>query len=233
MLRHRNIILLLLMIFIGYSCNSSSSSNQVSQKATQLSRSEAAPTQVIIEPVKEGLPVVKEGDSIIVVRSDNTRQVIQVLVGESSVQESTIPGYSQVMTGLVVRVSDGDTVVLLDAEKTQHRIRLDGIDCPESKQSFGSKATQFVRDKIGNETVNVHYNKKDRYGRVLGVVVTQEGENINEALLANGLAWHYKYYNDNPVYAKLEQEAKDKKLNIWSEKNPIEPYEFRKMQKKK
>ena len=33
-------------------------------------------------------------------------------------------------------------------------------DCPESKQSFGSKATQFVRDKIGNETVNVHYNKK-------------------------------------------------------------------------
>lgn len=233
MLRHRNFILLLLMIFIGYSCNSSSSSNQVSQKATQLSRSEAVPTQVIVEPVKEGLPVVKEGDSIIVVRSDNTRQVIQVLVGESNVQESTIPGYSQVMTGLVVRVSDGDTVVLLDADKTQHRIRLDGIDCPESKQSFGSKATQFVRDKIGNETVNVHYNKKDRYGRVLGVVVTQEGENINEALLANGLAWYYKYYNDNPVYAKLEQEAKDKKLNLWSEKNPIEPYEFRKMKKKK
>lgn len=79
----------------------------------------------------------------------------------------------------------------------------------------------------------MHYNKKDRYGRVLGVVVTQEGENINEALLANGLAWHYKYYNDNPVYAKLEQEAKDKKLNLWSEKNPIEPYEFRKMKKKK
>ena len=49
-------------------------------------------------------------------------------------------------TGKVVNVSDGDTITVLDAGKRQHKIRLDGIDAPESSQNFGARAKQSLSD---------------------------------------------------------------------------------------
>lgn len=46
---------------------------------------------------------------------------------------------SKTLVGKIIRVSDGDTVVLLDADNTQHRIRLDGIDCPEKVNRMEQK----------------------------------------------------------------------------------------------
>jgi endonuclease YncB( thermonuclease family) len=43
------------------------------------------------------------------------------------------------LTGRMVRVIDGDTIVVLDAEKVQHKIRLQGIDAPESGQAYGTQ----------------------------------------------------------------------------------------------
>lgn len=132
------------------------------------------------------------------------------------------------LRGNIVRVSDGDTVVLLDSTNTQHRIRLDGIDCPEKGQPYGSKATQFVKDVTSkSKYVTIQWEKKDRYGRLLGYL-TVDGVNVNKELLQNGLAWHYKYFNKDKELADLEQQAKDKKLNLWSQPNPIEPYHWRK-----
>mgnify|MGYP001282441155 CR=1 FL=1 len=203
------------------SCASSPSSDRVSRKATQLSRSEVNYNSTEVESAVAHKDAKAKTKSEVVL-NDNTQ-----------VADKTIAGYSLSIQGQIVRVSDGDTVVLLDEDKIQHRVRLDGIDCPESKQAYGTKATQFVREKLGGGKATVYYNKKDRYGRLLGVLINSSGENINELLLANGLAWHYKHYNKNPIYTQLEQDAKDKRLNIWSEDNPIEPYEFRKMQRKK
>lgn len=132
------------------------------------------------------------------------------------------------LKGKIIRVSDGDTVVVLDSNNTQHRVRLDGIDCPEKGQPFGTKATNFVKELTSqSEYVVVEWEKKDRYGRILGVLYVGD-INVNEKLLENGLAWHYKHFNKDQKLADLEQQAKDKKLNIWSEKNPIEPYQWRK-----
>lgn len=131
------------------------------------------------------------------------------------------------LRGKIVRVSDGDTVVLLDSTNTQHKIRLDGIDCPEKGQPFGRKATDFVKQLTTGKEIVVEWEKKDRYKRILGVVYA-DGLNVNKELLKNGLAWHYKHFNQDKELAELEQQAKDKKLNIWSEKNPIEPYQWRK-----
>ena len=51
------------------------------------------------------------------------------------------------ITVKVVRIADGDTIrVLLD--KTQHKIRLEGIDAPEKGQAYGTKASQALADKI-------------------------------------------------------------------------------------
>lgn len=132
------------------------------------------------------------------------------------------------LKGKIIRVSDGDTVVVLDSTNTQHRVRLDGIDCPEKGQPFGTKAANFVKELTRQtEYVIVEWEKKDRYGRILGVLYVGD-INVNEKLLENGLAWHYKHFNQDQKLADLEQQAKDKKLNIWSEKNPIEPYQWRK-----
>lgn len=131
------------------------------------------------------------------------------------------------LKGKIVRVTDGDTVVLLDSTNTQHRIRLNGIDAPERGQPYGTKATNFVKELAAGKQATVEYENKDRYGRILGTLYVGD-KNINEELLKAGLAWHYKFYNKDKRLADLEKEAKEKKLNIWSEKNPIEPYRWRK-----
>jgi len=47
-----------------------------------------------------------------------------------------------VFTGKVVIITDDDTIVVLTEQKEQIKIRLEGIDCPESNQDFGNRAKQ-------------------------------------------------------------------------------------------
>ena len=84
----------------------------------------------------------------------------------------------QAITGKVVAIADGDTLTVLDASNRQHKIRLDGIDAPESSQDFGSRAKQSLSDLVFGKTVTVISSKKDRYGRTLGKV-TLDGRDIN------------------------------------------------------
>ena len=46
------------------------------------------------------------------------------------------PAYAEALIGVVVGVSDGDTITVLDAERQQHKVRLGGIDAPEKAQPF-------------------------------------------------------------------------------------------------
>ena len=131
---------------------------------------------------------------------------------------------TSVMTGRVVKVIDGDTITVLTAGK-QEKIRLLDIDAPEKKQAYGEKSRLFLADMVAGKTVRVEYKNRDRYGRILGVVFVG-GKNVNEEMLKAGLAWNYQY-SRNKRYAELEAEAKRKRLNIFSEKNPVNPYYFR------
>jgi endonuclease YncB( thermonuclease family) len=126
----------------------------------------------------------------------------------------------------VVSVADGDTFTLLTDQKTEIRIRLHGIDCPERTQDFGTVAKKFLSDKIYDKRVSVTQTDIDRYSRMIAIV-TLGSENINEAMLAAGLAWHYKRYDKNPTWAALEQEARKAKTGLWQNPNPIEPWEYR------
>lgn len=135
-----------------------------------------------------------------------------------------------VLIGKVVRVADGDTVTILTDQREQIRVRLDGIDAPERGQDFGTKATLFVRDLCLNKTVTIHKKETDRYGRVLGVLYVGD-VNVNEALIRQGLAWHYKHYSNDPILDSLERLARREKLNIWSMDSPIAPWIYRKSKK--
>lgn len=126
-----------------------------------------------------------------------------------------------------MRVADGDTITILDSTSTQIRIRLYGIDCPESHQDFGTVAKKFTADHCFQKTVQVEVKDIDRYGRTVGVVLLSDGTNLNKELLWAGLAWHYTHFDQSEEFATLENHAKKNKLKIWSMKDPIAPWDFR------
>ena len=140
--------------------------------------------------------------------------------------------WADVIKGRVVRVSDGDTIVVLDAKKVQHKIRLAGIDAPESKQAFGQVSKQGLADLVANKTVTVETNKKDRYGRLVGKVLVGN-QDVCLSQLELGLAWFYRQYQnelsdaDRKLYEDAEATAKDLKLGLWRDPAPVPPWEFR------
>ena len=107
---------------------------------------------------------------------------------------------AETLTGRVVRVTDGDTLVVLDVTKTQHKIRLQGIDAPERGQALGTKSKEHLSELVAGKTVVVDYNDYDRYQRVLGKVLVG-GEDVNLEQVEAGMAWHYKkYQGEQPMH---------------------------------
>ena len=141
--------------------------------------------------------------------------------------------FSAEIIGKVIGVSDGDTITVSDnLDKGKFRIRLNKIDAPEKKQAFGSKAKQFLSSLIFGRQVSVRFKEIDRYGRVLGVIYC-DGAEINLVMVQNGYAWHYSYYDITPAYIQAEKQARADKKGLWADPNPINPYQFRKSQKKR
>jgi len=136
------------------------------------------------------------------------------------------------IAGKVVGVSDGDTLTVLDASKTQYKIRLQGIDAPEKAQAFGEKSKQALSGMVFGKTVKIESKGTDRYSRTLGEVFV--GTNwINRAMVEQGWAWHYVQYSKSAELAKAEQEAKRKGLGLWRDKEPLPPWTFRKNKRTK
>lgn len=138
---------------------------------------------------------------------------------------------AQTVTGKVVKVKDGDTVVVLDSTKTMITVRLAGIDAPEKNQDYGQNAKQFTSDQIFGKVVTFKEISKDRYGRTVAFVF-YEKKNLSEELLKAGLAWHYIKYDKSKYLQELEDTARKNKTGLWSLPNPVPPSEFRKVKAK-
>lgn len=140
------------------------------------------------------------------------------------------------LQGKVVSVADGDTITVLDSQKTQHKIRLQGIDAPERAQAFGNKSKQSLHEMVHGKQVTVDYQKKDKYGRVVGKILLNSTDVCLEQL-KRGMAWHYKQYaneqpkEDQETYSLAEQQAKTELKGLWKDKQPVPPWEFRKQNK--
>jgi len=100
----------------------------------------------------------------------------------------SLPAAADTLQGRVVRVVDGDTVVVL-TDKVQHKIRLMGIDAPERKQAYGSVSTKYLSELVAGKTVVVEYRKRDRYGRIAGKILV-DGQNANLDQVRAGLDRH-------------------------------------------
>ena len=66
------------------------------------------------------------------------------------------------LTGRVAGVADGDTITLLDADRQQHKIRLQGIDAPERAQPYGQRSKESLSRLVFNKEVRVDWTKRDR-----------------------------------------------------------------------
>lgn len=136
------------------------------------------------------------------------------------------------LVGRVVGVSDGDTLTVLDDAKRQHKMRLSGIDAPESGQAFGNRSKQSLSDCAFGKHATVIGDKTDRYGRTVArVMVGAVDCNLRQIEL--GMAWHYKKYeNEQPpaersAYAAAELTARAQKRGLWSDLNPMPPWDWR------
>ena len=144
-----------------------------------------------------------------------------------------LPATAATYTARVIAIADGDTLTVLDATNTQHKIRLAGIDAPEKRQAWGERARQFLGVRVHQRMVQIKVGKKDRYGREVGKVVL-DGEDINLELIRSGLAWHYKAYereqppDERASYAQAERSARERGLGLWGDAHPVAPWDFRK-----
>lgn len=136
------------------------------------------------------------------------------------------PNTKEIIEGQVVGITDGDTFTLLIQGKKQLKARLYGIDCPEKGQAFSTAARKRLSELIFGKQVQIAFKSYDRWGRTVGNVFC-EGKSVNEILLAEGLAWHFIQYDDNPEWSVLEKNAREKKLGLWSLTNPIPPWKWR------
>lgn len=133
--------------------------------------------------------------------------------------------------GKVIRVHDGDTLTLLDANNQQFQIRLAGIDAPELRQEFGEKAKYNLANAVFGKNVSVSFKKTDKYGRIIGKV-TYDGVDICLKQIKDGFAWHYKEYEkeqieaDRKLYADAENQARSDEIGLWRQ-SALAPWEWR------
>lgn len=127
----------------------------------------------------------------------------------------------------VLRVIDGDTIVLSPNEK----VRLIGVDAPETAhprkvvECFGKNAKEFTRAAVEGKTVRLVFDEantrrkhKDKYGRTLGYLYTEEGIHLNAELIRQGYAHAYTRFPFRYIveFRQMERLARSQAVGLWA-----------------
>jgi micrococcal nuclease len=136
-------------------------------------------------------------------------------------------------TGKVIKINDGDTVVVLLAGNRQETLRLAEVDCPENSQAFGKNAKQFTSTQVFGKTITFYNLGKDRYGRTIAGIFYDHDKYLSREIIKAGFGWWYFKASKNAELLKLQDEAKTKKLGLWADRQAVSPWDFRKEKNKK
>jgi len=131
------------------------------------------------------------------------------------------------IVAIVTKVIDGDSLKAKSKEGKEYEIQVEGIDAPELKQPYGKEATEALNKMVMGKEIKVTWTKKDNFERLLAQVHVDK-THVNQEMLRNGHAWHFKRYNQSKLLAGLEEEAKNAKRGLWEKENPQAPWDFRK-----
>ncbi|PIA58107.1 hypothetical protein AQUCO_00500206v1 [Aquilegia coerulea] len=114
----------------------------------------------------------------------------------------------------------------------KYRIRLRGIDAPESSMPFGKEAKDEMTKLVQGKCLRVLVYGEDRYNRYVGDIYCNN-KFVQESMLKKGLVWHYTAYDKRPELASWEKAARTARVGLWSSSNPEEPWEWRKKRRNK
>jgi endonuclease YncB( thermonuclease family) len=149
---------------------------------------------------------------------------------------AALPAQAQTRTAIVLSIGDGDTMRVREGNRTVN-VRLACIDAPESSQApFGAQARQQLQAlaPVGS-SVELRIKATDRFGRSVAEL-TRGGRNLNQALVASGVAfvyWQYITGCDRQTYGRMETEARLKGLGVWSVNGGLtRPWDYRSNQRK-
>ena len=131
-----------------------------------------------------------------------------------------------VITGKVVRVVDGDTFDVLDSNFIAIRIRMNGIDAPEKKQAFGEASRKKLASLCAGKLVRIVKYSTDRNKRWIADSYV-DGISLSHRMIEEGMAWHFIKYSSDTSLAKLQQQARGKKIGLWSDPQAVAPWVFR------
>ncbi len=147
------------------------------------------------------------------------------------------------VNGTVTKVSDGDTVNLETPEQTILKVRLYGIDAPETEkvnnrtsaisktgQPYGEEAKNALEKKVMGKKVKLDILDIDKYRRMVGIIYIED-RNINLEMVREGYAEAYIEYLKVPYrkeFLEAEKEARSDKKGIWSLSGYERPSVFRK-----
>ncbi|MBB1523409.1 MAG: thermonuclease family protein [Clostridiales bacterium] len=165
-------------------------------------------------------------------KSDNTKEVKKQYKEENPKEKEQnnavseeVKSNSKIKDLSVKRVVDGDTVVL-EKNGYEYKVRLIGVDTPESvhldknkNTKEGKIASDFTKERLTGKKVDIEFDVKpqDKYGRYL-VYLYLDGISYNEVLLEEGMARVMMIspnVKNKELYAQIEKRAKDKKIGIW------------------
>ena len=153
--------------------------------------------------------------------------VIMIFMGNSAWAET-------IESVLVEKIIDGDSLLVRSGNKRME-IRLWGIDTPEYRQPYSKKAKKLTRKLLEGKVVNLYIKDRDKYGRLVAMVTTENQESANEILIKKGLAWvHIRYCQDSicDSWRSLQDKARAKRLGLWREKNPVAPWVWKRSNKR-
>ena len=129
----------------------------------------------------------------------------------------------------VVKIIDGDTIEILVNHKIE-RVRIWGIDTPEWGQPYSSRSKKMTRSLLSGKTVEVVPKDRDKYGRLVAIVIVNHS-NISEELVRSGLAWVHIYYCREPVctyWKALQKKAMTTHKGLWHDPSPVAPWQWKK-----
>lgn len=153
---------------------------------------------------------------------------VQSVNDEKQTIKNDIPEH-KILSAKIIRILDGDTVEIL-YDQLPIKLRLEHIDAPEKrgKQPYGNKAKIALSDLCFGQMVQIHSEGKfDRNGRLIGVIFNANGLNLNKEMVRLGMAWHFKKYSSDSSYDLIERDARNRKIGLWQDQNPIAPWDYR------
>jgi len=150
---------------------------------------------------------------------------------EASTRAARTPA-ARAFEGRVVRVLDGDSLLIRLADGEIRGVRIAGIDAPEKGQPHADVSRRALLALLHERDVRVDAVKTDRFDRLVGRVFV-ENRDAGLAQLSAGLAWHFTRYDADLApavrrrYAQAERRARLQGIGLWREAAPLPPWEHR------